>query len=103
MTATSINEPRRAPGAGCRRAGATVALRLALLTALLLAGCGQKGPLWVPGHAKNTPWPMTPAGAGTSAPASTGPSAPAGTAAPANTDPAVPAGTGKAPASLGPQ
>jgi len=45
---------------------------LALLATGLLGACGQKGPLWVPGHAKNTPWPMKPAGS---------PDAPAGPAA----------------------
>jgi predicted small lipoprotein YifL len=29
-----------------------------LLGPVLLAGCGQKGPLWMPGHSKDTPWPM---------------------------------------------
>jgi len=41
--------------------GRGAGLMAVLMGALLLAGCGQKGPLWVPGHAKNTPWPMKPA------------------------------------------
>ena len=81
MTATLMLDSAGRPGG--RR------LVAALLSAALLAGCGQKGPLWVPGHAKNTPWPMKPAGADT--------------ASPATPDPAKPAGDGKTPAPQGPQ
>jgi len=34
--------------------------RLPLLALLLLAACGQKGPLVLPGHSKDTPWPVRP-------------------------------------------
>ena len=57
-----------------------------LLAATLLAGCGQKGPLWVPGYPKNTPWPMKPAGNDDKAPAP----------APAPTPPATTDGPGSA-------
>lgn len=34
--------------------------RCAILIAalLLLTACGQKGPLYLPGHSKDTPWPV---------------------------------------------
>jgi predicted small lipoprotein YifL len=51
------------------RDGSGAGLSAVVLAAALLAGCGQKGPLWVPGYPKNTPWPMKPAGSGDSAPA----------------------------------
>jgi len=35
-----------------------------LLAMLLLGACGQKGPLYIEGHSKDTPWPMKPAGDG---------------------------------------
>jgi predicted small lipoprotein YifL len=64
-----------------------------LLAALLLGACGQKGPLWVPGHSKNTPWPMKPAasGADPGAPAPAPP--PAAPATPAASKEAAPGGT----------
>jgi len=65
----------------------------ALLAAVLLAGCGQKGPLWVPGHSKNTPWPMKPSAADSDSPTpapapgqSAPPAAPATPAIPATPD-----------------
>ncbi len=76
MTPTSMIEPRQARA---RRGNRAVRIA-ALLAAALVAGCGQKGPLWVPGHAKNTPWPMSPAGTDTAAPAATAPAKPAGDA-----------------------
>ena len=76
MTATSMNDPA---AAARRRAGALAAL----VAAALLVGCGQKGPLWVPGHAKNTPWPMKPAGDDTATPAPADASKPAGDGKPA--------------------
>jgi predicted small lipoprotein YifL len=50
-----------------------------LLAAALAGGCGQKGPLWVPGHAKNTPWPMKPAGTAADAAPTPPATEPAGT------------------------
>ncbi|HYB51968.1 MAG TPA: lipoprotein [Burkholderiaceae bacterium] len=50
----------------------SAALALALL---LLAACGQKGPLVLPGHSKDTPWPLPPnppAGSAAAAPAGAG-------------------------------
>ncbi len=32
-----------------------------LCAAPLLAGCGQKGPLYLPGRSRDTPWPPPPA------------------------------------------
>ncbi len=76
---------------GCRRAGGRVlALAGAVAAgALLLGACGQKGPLWVPGHGKDTPWPIAPPPA--PAPAGKAPASGTGssTAAPA----AAPSGT----------
>jgi predicted small lipoprotein YifL len=85
--------PRRRIGAA-RRAGPLRAAAPALFF-FLLAACGQKGPLQMPGYGKDTPWPMrrpatagapaanTPGGA--SADAATGASgaAPSGTQRPA--------------------
>ncbi len=41
-----------------RAAAAAARTRWALVALMLLAACGQKGPLMVPGHSKDTPWPM---------------------------------------------
>ncbi len=69
---------------------------VAALAAALLAACGQKGPLFLPGHSKDTPWPLReekpPANATVNAPAPV--SAPAAVAAPA----AAPASTDADPA-----
>lgn len=72
-------------GAKPRCAGARRVVALTLAAALL-AACGQKGPLWVPGHSKDTPWPMKPAddtGALRKAPADTAPAAPTPAPSPA--------------------
>lgn len=53
-----------------------------------LAGCGQKGPLYLPGHSKDTPWPLPPS------PAPPQPATSGGAAAPAE-------GAGKAAAAAG--
>jgi predicted small lipoprotein YifL len=46
---------------------------VAALASALLAACGQKGPLFLPGHSKDTPWPLReekpPASATVNAPA----------------------------------
>ena len=70
---------RKAP---IRLAGVAVPL---LLAALLLAACGQKGPLYVEGHGKDTPWPMKPAGDSPDARKAPSPASAAG--APASTAP----------------
>jgi predicted small lipoprotein YifL len=62
----------------------------------LLDACGQKGPLVLPGHAKDTPWPLPPSAAGTPAAPVTAPT-PVAVPAPADTQPAG-AGNGAAPA-----
>lgn len=52
----------------------------AVLFLLALGGCGQKGPLYVPGHSKDTPWPFPvekPCPAGTT-PVAAGGAAPGG-------------------------
>ncbi len=46
-----------------RRALVNVCLGLCLGGMLALAGCGQKGPLFLPGHSKDTPWPLPPSAA----------------------------------------
>ncbi len=33
---------------------------LAAVVVVALAACGQKGPLYLPGHSKDTPWPVPP-------------------------------------------
>ena len=72
----------------------------ALFASCVLAACGQKGPLWVPGHAKDTPWPIrsdNPANANSNNAARGGGavSAPAAASNPA-TAPAVDANAGAA-------
>ena len=64
MFSTACTRPVR----GRRMTGALVLA----LGAGLLAGCGQKGPLWISGHGKDTPWPMKPAGSDPPSPASPG-------------------------------
>ena len=72
---------------------------LGLGAALALAACGQKGPLYLPGHSKDTPWPLrseAPAAGGAAPPAAPG-SAPAPKAdTPPAADPAAPAAPGAA-------
>jgi predicted small lipoprotein YifL len=82
-------------GASARLSSCSISATLPaslVLGCALLAGCGQKGPLWVPGHSKDTPWPiMTPAKTGTPA-VPAGPGAANGEAPPDKNSPA-PAGT----------
>ena len=54
-----------------------VAASTAAAAFVLLAACGQKGPLVIPGVPKDTPWPVTPAPAPAPAPVSTPAPAPA--------------------------
>lgn len=46
---------RTAPGRWRRPACVLPGL---LAVTLLLGACGQKGPLYLPGHSKDTPWPL---------------------------------------------
>jgi predicted small lipoprotein YifL len=56
---------RGASARSCYRPISTTLAATLVLGCALLAACGQKGPLWVPGHPKDTPWPiMAPAKAG---------------------------------------
>lgn len=65
------SEAALAPGANRRCAILIVAL-------LLLTACGQKGPLYLPGHSKDTPWPVRTNPPATGAAAGQGGAAPAG-------------------------
>jgi len=54
---------------------------------LLLVACGQKGPLYLPGHSKDTPWPVP-----------TNPPAPSAAPGPAAAAPSTAEGAASAPA-----
>jgi predicted small lipoprotein YifL len=78
-----------------------VAVLLTAASAALLAGCGQKGPLYLP--EKNAAVVTAPAASGASA-APAAPAAPAGTAAPATPPPqSAPAPGVAAPSAPAPQ
>jgi predicted small lipoprotein YifL len=58
----------------CTGTGARICACAAILAVGLLAACGQKGPLQLPGHGKDTPWPVR---TGTPAPGPDSPPNPA--------------------------
>jgi len=66
-----MNHAARTIAAACK----TAAILVPALT--FLVACGQKGPLYLPGHSKDTPWPVRPDGASTN-PSATGNPSPAG-------------------------
>jgi len=82
---------RLSAGTMLAQAGRGCASLLAAL--LLLSACGQKGPLYLPGHGKDTPWPVrsNPSAAGTAA----GEGAPAPGTSPSNSAQALTAPEGR--------
>ncbi len=41
-------------------AARTIAAAILVPALIVLVACGQKGPLYLPGHSKDTPWPVRP-------------------------------------------
>jgi|GEM_PF-2423024 predicted small lipoprotein YifL len=66
-----MNHAARTIAAACKAA----AILVPALT--FLVACGQKGPLYLPGHSKDTPWPVRPDGASAN-PSAAGNPSPAG-------------------------
>ncbi|HXY22207.1 MAG TPA: lipoprotein [Burkholderiaceae bacterium] len=77
------------PSKGALALGANRRCATLIVALLLLTACGQKGPLYLPGHSKDTPWPVRTNPPATGAAAGQGAVAPA--AAGAGTGAVVPA------------